>query len=100
MLKPVTATALVAVVCATAVAVLGAYFAAGMVTDGRRAPALQHGSSVALDLPAAIGQDIPRSFGVAAVEGITKMAGPTATVHYSPARFTLHATRGSRFSTS
>jgi hypothetical protein len=70
--------ALVALVCAVGIAAPGAYLAAGMFQDGRDAAALQADAAVALHSPAAIGQDVPTSFGVVAVEGMTKNAGPTA----------------------
>jgi len=127
------AGAAAALVGAIVVAALGAYLAAGMVGDGRRAADLRADSSLAPRSPAAIGQDVRTSFGVAAVEGITKMSGPTARklagvthgiqslvppnkiqvnatvtitnllarpLHYSPAQFTLRATRGGKFSRS
>lgn len=74
----VSAGTLLAVACSIGVAALGAYLAAGMFQDGRDAAALQRDGSVALDSPAAIGQDVPTSFGVVAVEGMTKNTGPTA----------------------
>jgi hypothetical protein len=131
MLSPVRAGAVAVLAAAIAVAALGAYLAAGMVADGRREAALRADSSLAPRSPAAIGQDVRTSFGVAAVEGITKMSGPTAKklagvthgiqslvppnklqvnatvtitnllakpLHYSPAQFTMHATRGGKFS--
>jgi hypothetical protein len=126
----VSAGAILAVVCSIGVAALGTYLAAGMFQDGRDAAALQRDGSVALHGPAAIGRDVPTSFGVVAVEAMTKNTGPTAKslagvthgiqslvppnklqvnatvtltnlqkrlLHYSPAQFTLHATRGAKF---
>jgi hypothetical protein len=78
MLQPVNAPAGVAVACSVVVAAVGAYFAAGMVADGHRAATLRADSSLAPRTPAAIAQDVRTSFGVVAVEGVTRSAGPTA----------------------
>ena len=59
-------------------AVAGGLLARGMIESGRDSAALQRDASQALDGPAAIAQDVPTSFGVVAVESMTKNAGPTA----------------------
>lgn len=61
-----------------ALAVAGGMLALGMVRTGRDAQALQRDASLALHGPAAIGQDVRTSFGVVAVESMSKSAGPTA----------------------
>ena len=61
-----------------ALAVAGGMLALGMVRTGRDAQALQRDASLALRGPAAIGEDVRTSFGVVAVESMTKSAGPTA----------------------
>ena len=63
---------------AVALAVAGGMLALGMVRTGRDAQALQRDASLALRGPAAIGEDVPTSFGVVAVESMTKSPGPTA----------------------
>jgi hypothetical protein len=131
---PARKTALLTVTGAAAVvgvvlAAVGGMLALGMVRTGRDAAALQRDSSLALRGPAAIGQDLPTSFGVVAVESMTKSAGPTAkalagvthgiqnlvppnkiqidatvtltnttgrAVRYTPAQFSLYATRGDK----
>src|SRR4051794_18377359 len=50
----------------------------GMFRLGRDTAALQRDSALALKGPAGLAQDVPTSFGVVAVESITKSAGPTA----------------------
>jgi hypothetical protein len=49
-----------------------------MIEAGRDTAALQRDASLAPKGPAAIAQDVPTSFGVVAVESMTKNAGPTA----------------------
>lgn len=73
-----TAAVLVAVTLSMALAAVGAYLATGMFADGRHAAALERDASVAPDRPAGIAQDVPTSFGVVAVESVTRNAGPTA----------------------
>jgi hypothetical protein len=63
---------------AAAAALLGAVLALDMVRTGRDAKALQADSAVALHGPAAVGEDVRTSFGVIAVESVTRSAGPTA----------------------
>ena len=67
-------TALLSVVLAVA----GGLLARGMIEAGRDTAALQRDASLAPKEPAAIAQDVPTSFGVVAVESMTKNAGPTA----------------------
>ena len=67
-------TALLSVVLAVA----GGLLARGMIEAGRDSAALQRDASLAPKAPAAIAQDVPTSFGVVAVESMTKNAGPTA----------------------
>ena len=67
-------TALLSVVLAVA----GGLLARGMIEAGRDSAALQRDASLAPKQPAAIAQDVPTSFGVVAVESMTKNAGPTA----------------------
>jgi hypothetical protein len=71
-------TVAVAAVAAIVLAAAGGLLALGMVRTGRDAVALQRDAAVALRGAAAIGQDVPTSFGVVAVESMTKSAGPTA----------------------
>jgi hypothetical protein len=61
-----------------ALAVAGGLLAKGMIEAGRDTAALQRDASLAPKRPAAIAQDVPTSFGVVAVESMTKNAGPTA----------------------
>src|SRR4051812_38615320 len=76
--RQVNALAVAALVIAVAGVAAGVILAVGMVRSGRDSAALERDSSVALRGPAAVGQDVPVSFGVVAVQSVTKSAGPTA----------------------
>jgi hypothetical protein len=72
------AIAIASAVVSLVLAAVGGLLAAGMFDAGRDAAALLRDSSLALDGPAAIAQDVRTSFGVVAVESMTKSRGPTA----------------------
>lgn len=61
-----------------ALAIAGGLLAKGMIDAGRDTAALQRDASLAPKGTAAIAQDVPTSFGVVAVESMTRNAGPTA----------------------
>jgi hypothetical protein len=63
---------------ALALAGAGALLAASMFTAAGDRVALRRDAAVALRSPAAVGQDVPTSFGVVAVENVTRSTGPTA----------------------
>ena len=66
------------VAIALAVGVVGVVLALGMIRLGQETAALQRDASLATRGPAGIAQDIPTSFGVVAVESVTRSPGPTA----------------------
>jgi hypothetical protein len=70
--------AVVVVAIALAIGVVGAVLALGMVRLGQETSALQQDASLATRGTAGIAQDVPTSFGVVAVESVTRSAGPTA----------------------
>jgi hypothetical protein len=70
--------ALLGAAIALAVGIAGAVLALGMIRLGNETAALQRDASLATGGTAGIAQDIPTSFGVVAVESVTKSPGPTA----------------------
>src|SRR4051794_14139598 len=72
------AVTIASVAAAVAAAAVGALLALGMVRSGEDAAALRADSARAPRAPAAVGQDVTTSFGVVAVQSITRSAGPTA----------------------
>jgi hypothetical protein len=63
---------------AVVVAAIGALLASDMLRTGGDQAALPRDAAVAVRSPAAVGQDVPTTFGVVAVQSATKSAGPTA----------------------